>query len=313
MRLPSFSRILLSSTALGPVRVTEEVFLRDVTDTAGPAGAVERIVADGDPRRPARIHALFASRGDPASRATIAFLHGKGGAGREFRCDAVRALREGFNVLVPELRAHAPSTGDLISYGHHESVDLSLLLKAAAERFGLDPGRLGVDGCSMGSVIALKYAAETQAVRALWLQSPFGDLPRMALHYLHRATGLPSSLLSLPARLVLASVQRSTGIPLEELDPALLAPRVRCPVTVIHGQDDTLVPLAFVPRLYEALNEPKEIWILPRCGHCHHVDEPQALHARVYAERWTRFFRAALVPGVTPVREPRRPSRRTRS
>ncbi|MBL8115765.1 MAG: alpha/beta hydrolase [Acidobacteria bacterium] len=299
------------------MRVTEEVFLRDVTQAAGPEGVVERLVVDGDPRRPARIHALFASPGDAHSRATIAFLHGKGGAGREFRCDAVRALREGFNVLVPELRAHAPSTGDLISYGYHESIDLSLLLSAAASRFGLDPAWLGIDGCSMGSVIALKHAAETQAVRGLWLQSPFGDLPRMALHYLHRATGLPQALLSLPARLVLASVKRSTGIPLEELDPAVLAPRVRCPVTVIHGEDDTLVPLAFVPRLYEALPEPKDLWILPRCGHCHHVDEPQALHARVYAERWTRFFRAALdrdpaqrAGSVTPVRGSRTPSRR---
>jgi len=33
---------------------------------------------------------------------------------------------------------------------------------------------------------------------------------------------------------------------------------------------------------------------VPRCGHCHHADEPQALERAEYERRWTEFFRLHL-------------------
>ena len=201
----------------------------------------------------------------------------------------MRALRLGFNVLVPELRGHPPSAGARITYGVRETRDLLLLLDLALERFGVTPARLGIDGCSMGALLALQLAA-VRTPAALWLQSPFGDLRAMAVHYLHRATGLPRVLLEGPVRLLVRRIERTEGLDLSQVDPVAAARRVTCPAAVVHGETDALVPIRFSPRLYEALAGEKSFWRVPGCGHCHHEDEPQAVLTAEYERRWTEFF-----------------------
>lgn len=285
----SLSSLLLSPVGLAPVTASVEAYREAVQTAAGRAGLVETLVTDGDPRESARLVSLFASPGSPTARATILFLHGKGGAGAEWTRDAVRALKLGFNVLVPELRGHPPSTGARVTYGLFETTDLLLLLDAARARFGVTPERLGIDGCSMGALLALHVAAARRPA-ALWLQAPFGDLRAMAVHYLHRATGLPRALLGAPVRLLVRRLERREGLDLARVDPVEAARRVTCPAVVVHGEDDALVPVGFSPRLYEALAGEKTLWRVPGCGHCHHADEPQALLTEEYERRWTTFF-----------------------
>ncbi len=274
----------------------EAAFAAGLREAAGPRGFVETFVHDGDPRERARLVAHAASRGRPASRSTLLFLHGKGGFAAEWRRDAVRAVRLGYNVLVPELRAHPPSGGDRITYGFLEREDIGLLAEEASRRFGLDPARVGLDGCSMGALVALHVAASNPRVRALWLSAPFADLPAMAVQYLHRATLLPRWLVEVPARLAVAALARETGLPLADLDPVAAARRVTCPATLVHGENDELVPAASAPALYAALGGEKTLWLVPRCGHCHHADEPSGLRTAEYRRRWSRFFSRALPP-----------------
>jgi uncharacterized protein len=272
----------------------EAAFAAELRDAAGPRGFVETLVHDGDAREPARLVAHAASRGHPASRPTLLFLHGKGGFAAEWRRDAVRAVRLGYNVLVPELRAHPPSGGERITFGFLEREDLALLAAEASRRFRFDPARLGVDGCSMGALVALHVAASNPGVKALWLSAPFADLSAMAVRYVHRATLLPPWLVALPTRLAVAAIARDAGLPLADLDPVAAARRVTCPATLVHGEEDELVPSASAPPLYAALAGEKELWLVPRCGHCHHADEPSGLRSGEYRRRWSRFFRRTL-------------------
>jgi pimeloyl-ACP methyl ester carboxylesterase len=285
--------ILLSPVGLAPATASVEAFRSAAKEAAGPAGFVEVFTHDGDSREPARLSALFATPGRPETRGTILFLHGKGGCGAEWTPDTVRALGLGFNVLVPELRGHPPSTGARITYGILETVDLERLLDLAAARFGVKRARLGIDGCSMGALLALQLAAAAPPA-ALWLQAPFADMKEMAAHYLHRVTGLPAVLFALPVRFFLWRIARAEGLDLSQADPVRAARRVTCPTVVVHGEDDGLVPIRFAPRVYEALAGEKTFWRVPRCGHCHHEDEPQARERAEYERRWTEFFRPRL-------------------
>jgi pimeloyl-ACP methyl ester carboxylesterase len=285
----SLAGILLSPVGLAPVTASTEAFHTAVATAAGDAGVVETLVHDGDPEEPARLVTLFASPGRPETRPTLLFLHGKGGGGAEWMKDAVRSLRLGFNVLVPELRGHPPSTGGRITFGIRETNDLLLLLDLVRARFGVEAARLGIDGCSYGSLLAVQLAA-ARTPAGLWLQSPFGDLRAMAVHYLHRATGLPRVLLEGPVRLLVRRIEKTEKLDLSQADPVAAARRVTCPVTVVHGETDALVPIRFSPRLYEALAGEKTFWRVPGCGHCHHADEPQAVVTAEYERRWTEFF-----------------------
>jgi uncharacterized protein len=289
----SLAGILLSPVGLAPPTASVEAFHSAVRSAAGLQGRVEIFSHEGDPREPARLSALFATRGRPETRGTILFLHGKGGCGAEWTADAVRALGLGFNVLVPELRGHPPSTGARITYGYFETADLLNLLDVAGARFGVSRARLGIDGCSMGALLAIHLGAAVSPA-GLWLQAPFGALNQMAAHYLHRATGLPSFLFVLPVRALVRRITRTEGIDVSAADPVVAARRVMCPCVVVHGESDGLVPISFSRPVYEALAGEKSFWRVPRCGHCHHADEPQAVTRGEYEKRWTEFFVSRL-------------------
>lgn len=301
-------RLLLSPSGLSPAP-PRSLLVRALERAAGPLGRVVDLEHDGDPREPARLRALFASRSRRRGAPVLLFLHGKGGSGAEFRGDAARALSLGYDVLVPELRGHAPSGGRHVTYGWLEAGDVEALLRTARDRVGLDPSRVGVDGVSMGALVAIQLASRGAARGPLWLQAPFGDLPGVAARYLSRATGLPASLLALPARLAASSAERALGVPLSAVDPVEAAGRVLCPSVVVIGETDAFVPLASAAAVHEALGPGATLWRVPRAGHPHHPDEPQSVARRAYLERWTAFFTRHLPPGCPPRRAAaRRPS-----
>ncbi|HSS44760.1 MAG TPA: alpha/beta hydrolase, partial [Thermoanaerobaculia bacterium] len=237
---------------------------------------------------------------------TILFLHGKGGNAAEWQPDALRALRLGYNVLLPDLRGHRPSGGSLVTYGFLEKEDLANCLNASRERFGLDPTRLGLHGCSAGSTVALEFAADNVSVRALWLESPYAEPGAMARHYLSLATGLPPWFLGLTARWAvrhaIARVRRELALGktekgLDRVDPLAAVARVRARVCLVYGEEDELVPPPFAERLARALPTGSSVWRAAKAGHCHHENEPARVVAQEYERRWREFFQGSLPVG----------------
>jgi uncharacterized protein len=287
---------LISPTGLGP---TPERAPQLRASLAAEAATVEDVLHAGSPRSPAELFAVFASPGDAASRPTILFLHGKGGAASEWEPDALRALRLGWNVLIPDLRGHGRSGGKFFTLGLLEREDLEALLDAARERFGIDPTRLGIHACSAGSSVALQLASGKTEPRAIWLESPFGQSREMAQHYLSRATGIPAPLLWLAtewavARAV-ARIRSELGATRargghERIDPVAAARRLRCPVALVHGADDRLVPPRFTERLAAALPAGSVVWRVSGAGHCHHDNEPLRTARDEYERKWEEFF-----------------------
>jgi fermentation-respiration switch protein FrsA (DUF1100 family) len=56
-------------------------------------------------------------------------------------------------------------------------------------------------------------------------------------------------------------------LPWEKFDNAAKIPRVHCPVLVIHGRSDRVVPWWHGERIYELANEPKRYLWVDRAGH----------------------------------------------
>lgn len=297
----ALAKRLISSEGLGPTTARRE----DLLDALRAAGAT---VADyrhrGSARSPVELAAIFASPGKAPAGATILFLHGKGGDPAEWQPDALRALADDYNVLLPNLRGHAPSGGTFVTYGFLEKDDLANAVAAASERFGLDSDRLGIHSCSAGSTIALEFAAEKPSVRALWLESPYAEPLPMARQYLAAATGLPAWTLALTTRWAVrhavATIKRGLDIEgpggLEQVDPVRAIARLRGPVCLVYGETDRLIPPHFVRRLEGALPPGSIVWRARGAGHCHHEDEAERVAADEYGRRWTRFFASNLRP-----------------
>ena len=304
----SLSRRLVSARGLKPATARRENLLAAL-DRAAPI--VEDFRHAGSSRHPVELAAIFASPGEPAARPLILFTHGKGGNSAEWQPDALRALGAGYNVLLPELRGHAPSGGAFVTYGLLEKEDLANAVARVRRDFGIDGERLGVHSCSAGSAIALEFAAHAPGVRALWLESPFAEPAAMARHYLSRATGLPGAVLHLTSRWAvrraLESIRRDLG-PSEEklelLDPVRSLARLSARVILVYGEKDKLVPPRFVRRLVASLPDGSEVWRTP-AGHCHHDDQPANLLPVEYERRWRDFFGRNLPTGQPKVPSPK--------
>jgi len=289
----SLSRRLVSAQGLKPAAARRENLLQALT---GAVPLVKDFRHAGSSRHPVELAAVFASPGVPASRPTILFTHGKGGNAAEWEPDAVRALRSGYNVLLPELRGHAPSGGAFVTYGLLEKEDLANAVAWVSEHYGVARDRLGVHSCSAGSAIALELAAHVPGVRALWLESPFAEPEAMARHYLSRATRLPGALLHLTSRWAvrraLERIRRDLG-PSEGklvlLDPARTLNRLSARVLLVYGEKDRLVPPRFVRRLVASLPPGSAVWRTP-AGHCHHDDQTANVLPAEYERRWKEFF-----------------------
>ncbi len=287
---------LISAEGLAPTPERRESLLDSLRKTNA---FVEDFRHPGSARNPVELAAIFASPGEPATRPTILFLHGKGGNAAEWQPDALRALRLGYNVLLPDLRGHGESGGRFVTYGFLEKEDLSTGLATARERFGLDGERLGIHSCSAGSTVALAFAADREGVRAVWLESPYADARQMARHYLSLSTGLPHWILGLTThwaiRRATKRVQRELGSPktdagLEQVDPLRAIRRVRATICLVYGEKDQLVPSEFVERLEAALPRGSRVWRVSGAGHCHHEDQALNVLSQEYERRWTEFF-----------------------
>jgi len=290
---------LVSPRGLVPGVDDRTIFLETLRQSASIVASYEH---PGDPRDPVTLVATFASPGDAPARATILFLHGKGGNATEWLPDAVRALECGFNVLCPDLRGHAASGGRFITFGLLEKADVTNSLDAAAARFGIDRARLGIHGCSSGCSTALQLAAESPEARALWLESPFGEVRSMARHYLHLKSGLPTWALGLTTDLAIsradAKVRRALSLSREEglaaMNPIAAAGRVRCPTALVYGRRDELALPEFLGAMEEALPRSTIVWEVATAGHCHHADQPLAVEKAEYERRWKEFFGSRL-------------------
>lgn len=291
---------LLSPEGLGPTPDRHEDLLLALE---GNATVVANLRHRGSARLPVELSATFASPGSPEGRPTLLFLHGKGGNSSEWEEDVVRALGLGYNVLLPDLRGHGKSGGTFFTAGYLEKDDLALTVAAARDGFGIDPERIGIHSCSAGSSVALEFAAGRAGVRAIWLESPFGEPLEMARHYLSRATRIPAPLLTLASRWAVeravARVRRELGVAqgaggLELFDPIRAAARVTAAILLVHGEEDRLVPSHFTRKLVAALPPRSSVWSVPGAGHCHHENEPAAAARKAYERRWTEFFGAYL-------------------
>lgn len=177
----------------------------------------------------------FAPRhGSPALAPLVVFTHGN--AERIDDCiDIARGyLARGYAVLLPEYPGYGRSGG---RPGERSIVSSCLtLIKAAAERPGVDPARVILHGRSLGGAVAAQVALRLHEQTegrmkpaALIMQSTFTSVPDMA-----RGMFIPSFCIRHQFR----------------TDRAVK--KLTCPVLIMHGKDDEIVPSSHGRALHAA-------------------------------------------------------------
>lgn len=139
--------------------------------------------------------------------------------------------------------------------------------------YGSSAGKPGVE-----SILAMADAVASHAeALARELQVPFvvggsslGTCP--AMHVAAKGAAARCLLRAPPTSLVEVAQRQFWWLPVSALlrhrfDNAALAPRVRCPVLIVHGDADTIVPCEFGEKLRSLCAGPAELIVVPGAGH----------------------------------------------
>jgi uncharacterized protein len=213
--------------------------------------------------------------------AAVILLHGYRSCHAEMFPLARILVREGYGVILPDLRGHGWSEGSLVSFGKSEVLDADAAFHFLLSQPETDPGRIAIAGNSLGASTAILYAARNPAVRAVAAQSPFASLNEEVWYQVETTHLLPAPLLA-------PFIQFWLTVKLGRLDDfaplgavSALAPR---PVFILEGGQDTLAAPGAGQRLYAAAGQPKTLWYDPAVKHVDFQNaQPQEFDRRMVA------------------------------
>jgi fermentation-respiration switch protein FrsA (DUF1100 family) len=220
----------------------------------------------------------------PKNGALILTAHGYGAR----RSEDFYALfaEHGYGVLAWDFRGHGASSGDLVTMGYSEVLDVEAVLAYALAQ--PDVEHIGGWGGSMGGVTMIRAAARNPEIEALVVDSPFATLEdEMDLR-------VPYPLLR---PLIRFFAERETGLSPDMLRPVdeigSISPR---PVFIIQGMGDTMIPVNSADRLYKAADEPRLLWTEADVPHLNMY----AYYKTRYTKRVINFFNTYLLENNTP-------------
>jgi fermentation-respiration switch protein FrsA (DUF1100 family) len=221
-------------------------------------GTVCSLISDDDLRLEARVF-------DQCAKTWIICLHGYRSSGQVDCQDAAQQLwQAGYNVLVPDLRAHGHSEGLQIGLGWLDRLDLILWIEKLVER---DPkAQIYLYGQGMGAATLLLASGEVLPiqVRGLIADSSYTSIYSLIRASLPKLSGLPIKRF---LRLANRYSKQLVGYPFLQISVTRQLGSNHLPVLFLHSEDDSFVSVEESDTLMEATAGRKERVIFPKAGH----------------------------------------------
>jgi pimeloyl-ACP methyl ester carboxylesterase len=200
-------------------------------------------------------------------RPLVVFFHGDA-ANISYRVGNLLFLhRLGLPVFIFDYRGFGSSQGEAL----HEN-DLYQDARGALawlKSIGWSPSRMVFYGRSLGSAVALQMAIESPP-KGLILECPFTSLPAIAREMTPVTYGL-FGWWSIDAR----------------FDNLAKIPHLRCPVLIIHGDRDRIIPWSMGKALFDKAPSPKTFLTVHGAGHSNAFK----VGGEIYKGAWKRFLR----------------------
>jgi len=174
---------------------------------------------------------------------TILYFHGNAGEKGDRPSRFKYYQSRGFGVAYLSYRGYGGSSGTPSEAGLITDATTAYRWLLAQ---GIAPQEIALAGESLGSGVAVQLAARHQ-VGAVALGAPYTSTADVAAQIYWW----------LPVHILMKDQYRSMDF----------IGAVKAPLLIIHGDQDTLIPVEFGKRLFAAANEPKEMQVVPGFGH----------------------------------------------
>lgn len=178
----------------------------------------------------------------------IVVMHGWGANASLMLPAALPLHAAGFAVLLIDARCHGNSDDDDFSSLPRFAEDIETGLDWLRQQPEVDNRRLAVIGHSIGAGAALLCATRRTDLRAVVSLSAFAHPYEVMRRFLADAH-IPYPVLGW---YVLRYVQQVIGARFDDIAPLTSMAHARCPVLLVHGMDDDMVPFDDAERLFAA-------------------------------------------------------------
>lgn len=178
-------------------------------------------------------------------------------------------LKHGYDVLVPDARAHGASGGDVATYGLRESGDIRLWLDWVEKNE--HPSCIYGFAESMGAAELLQSLQSETRFCAVVAESPFSNFREIAYdrvgQFFRVRPWLGRTILRPVVEVAFIYSRWKYGLDFEQVSPERAVASTKVPVLLIHGQADRNIPMRH-SRNIAARNHAVVLWEVPGADHC---------------------------------------------
>jgi len=205
---------------------------------------------------------------------TAVLMHGWGGNGSQLM-PAARVLHDqGWNVLLPDARSHGRSDQDSFSSLPRFAEDLDAALNWVRMHETASQHTLVVLGHSLGAAAAILCASRRPDVSAVVSVSAFAHPEQVMRRWLAEYP-IPFWPLGWAVN---RYIEHVIGYRFDAIAPVCRIGLISCPVLLVHGSRDNIVPLECALRLRDAANKAT---LLEVAGSHESFDAPEILYQQV--------------------------------
>lgn len=178
-------------------------------------------------------------------------------------------LKHGYDVLMPDARAHGASGGELATYGLRESDDIKLWL----DWLGINEHPSCIYGFaeSMGAAGLLQSLQSEKRFCAVVAESAFSSFREIAYdrvgQFFRAGPWLGRTILRPVVEVAFIYTRWKYGLDFEQVSPERAVASTKVPVLLIHGQADRNIPVRH-SRKIAAGNHAVVLWEVPGADHC---------------------------------------------
>ena len=171
----------------------------------------------------------------------VIYLHGNSSSRIEGFRNAPDLLKNNINIVMFDFAGCGLSEGEYITLGWNEKDDVKLIIDFVEKLPGVLT--IGLWGRSMGAATTMFYAYSDQRIKAICMDSPFGDFKLLAKELCLKYITLPNFVLTTAMNFVKNTVKEKCGLDIDKLKPILYANKTRTPAFFLHAVGDELINL----------------------------------------------------------------------